>query len=331
MKSLSEVHLPELIGGIVVLVYIISMIGEVSKKSLWQVSNDEKISKKRSTQRGLVASTVTSGIMLTIISLLQKFTELDQITTQAMISLLWGNTVGFLLDNIFATESALTNITKNGVTDTIQKSINLLNSRKFFRYLLIDTIVISISISLLPHVTKIFNQIFKSQIANKFSMTLSQTFISAMLFLAFTNTARFDWAYNEYDASDPRSILFVLVSLVVGIQMVNKSIHEKGKGIESFEAAMIMFLVTMFLCIRELSPVEIDQNWLGLLSFAAITVISFTSSTHNKVLGFIVGCIIFLVVSSVYNQEFIYHSLLALGLISIPNLLPRLNRRLRIP
>ena len=315
MKSLSEIHLPEIIGGIVVFVYISSMVREISKKSLWQGSNDEKISKERSAQRGLIASTATSGIMFIIISLLQKFTELDQITTQAMISLLWGNTIGFLLDNTFATESALNNITKNGIVDTVQKSINSLNSRKFSRYLLIDTIVISISISLLPHVSTIFDKIFRSQLANKFSMTLSQSIISAMLFLAFTNTARFEWAYKDYDASDPRSILFVLVSLVVSIQMVNKSINEKGKGIESFEGAMIMLLFTVLLSIRELSTLEIDKNWLGLLSFAIITLVSFTSSVRNKILGFIIGCLVFLTVSSVYNQEFIYHSLLALGLI----------------
>lgn len=311
-----QIHVPEIIGGIVLLVYITYTIREVSKESLWKTSDDEKTSKERSSKRGLLASTVSSGIMVTIISLLTKFTKLDPITTQAMISLLWGNTVGFLLDNFFATEESLQNIEKNGVLDTFKKSIENLSTRKFSRYLLIDTIVISISISLLPHIAQMLTKIFKSELVKNFSMTIAQSIITSMLFLSFTNSARFEWAYADYSISDPRNIMFAIVSLVVSVQMVNKSVKDNKPGIESFEASMILLLFTVLLCVRELSTVEFTQKWLGIFLFMCITVVSFGTSLNDKFLGGVIGITIALIISAIYNEEIVFHSTIGLILLT---------------
>lgn len=309
---MTTVHLPEIVGGVVVLLSVSLFVKDVSEKNVWRLTSSAKKQKENSAYRGMLVSALNSLIVVAIVFALEHFSTVDKTTLQTTVGLVWGNSLGFIMDNMMATESSLKTLKERGISRSFKEAISLLQSRQYSRYLMIDMIVISISISMLPHVAQLFKNTFKSDFMQKFSMSASQITITTLLFLAFTNDARFNWAYVDSESENsknPKTALYIIVSIICGIQMVNKASISPGEGILSINSSVVMMLIIIALCIRESLGVTLPKKfeW-GLMLFALLTVASFTVASKQKWSGFLIGILIFIPFSALYSRKLVIHA-----------------------
>jgi hypothetical protein len=227
------------------------------KEGVWDTNEvpNEDIN-KRQKDRGMVASIITSYLSIFISSIMVLFAKSDVATYQALISILCGGVVGFVLDNAIATENGA-KILLNGINyneefgmNTISESLKFgfgsIISPKLLRYFIVMMLDIFISIILTDGL--VWMMLKKGRVNQSLAEVFAMIVVSITTFLAYANATRLEWAYPAVDKFNNRSALIptstILLSTIISsmVFLIWKPLTSESIGIKSTEGKLISIL-----------------------------------------------------------------------------------------
>lgn len=305
--------------GIIVFAIVLLIIATVVKKHVfnattWIYKGGSELDKhNRESTRGIVASTMVSVVVPTVTLLMESTGVAHPTTLHTMVGLIWGNMVGFLLDNTIATDLALKTLREDGLNAAVKEAVSKLSTRTYSRFLMIDAIALVISVTALPRIAEFVNRAplsLNGKARNAFSMFV----LSITIFIAFTNSARFRWAYSEYNKENPLNMTFVLASALAATHFLSASNTKNGEGIESKGAGIIVFLAVLLLCSREtfFSSIDLRKNkTIGMLIYTVVCAVSFVTATSRRSwkTGALCAALAIVPLSAATNDEWIAHAI----------------------
>ena len=96
--------------------------------------NDDNLSYERQINRGMLAGLITAVTFGTMNVAVNASYDINLATSSALLNLLLGNTIGFLIDNSIGTNLGLQNFQKNGYVSGIRGMFSSLASERFLRF-----------------------------------------------------------------------------------------------------------------------------------------------------------------------------------------------------
>ena len=176
----------------------------------------------RQALRGQFASIISILLFSTLNSALDEKTKIDGSTSTALLGLLFGGTVGFVLDNFMGTDEGWMLLKTKSIGSAWDHAMSTLITQKFGRFLLTVVFDAMITVILYKHLIEFviklpFFRVVDSSRAN----LLTSMFIGGITFGAYANILRFSWAYPNVDAHDVSGwISGKVVSLVMTVVCV---------------------------------------------------------------------------------------------------------------
>lgn len=272
--------------------------------------DDDNLSYRRESNRGMLAGLITAVTFGTMNVFINSSFNINLATSTALLSLLLGNTIGFLIDNSIATNIGLKNFQVNGYISGIRGMFTSLSSERFIRFgltVLMDTFIALIVLK--PVYEWLIKQAFFK--CTNFTKSIANGLLSAGLalitFNAYTRQNRVYWKNPNLKTADrvmPSSTI-LLANIVLAIIFLKSDTGEKiginNPKVKLLLVYIVLCLTSIFYMIDVSSPKIIDdakdkiknvfknvpRHMIGKIIFCLISFICIfgtfaTSSKNNK-------------------------------------------------
>jgi len=224
--------------------------------SRYSVCDPNEIKQRRAQKRGAITSIICSFIGLILFFFFINYANCTSATTVALIGMVLGNTIGYMLDSL-ATDEGFFILNNGSTSDTLKYAFGKLYNAAFSRYtltIILDTFITTILFNvMLLHANEY--GILKDN--NYITTIMISSFLGIITFYAYTNQTRFLYAYPDR-TTDPDTwidpILIYLTTIIAGIifavtksPIVDKNHHLIETGIDNQKIKIFLIIFSMFL------------------------------------------------------------------------------------
>jgi hypothetical protein len=205
------------LGVLMSIAVIVAGIGFVVNTAytpgVWSTSNigpdgeelDQPDINQRIKKRGLIASSLSTCIFVFINIFMTSMGKCDRATYQALVSMITAGMVGFILDNIFATEEGCNMLNQDdnkglelsNFPKTLKYALGTLYSPKFPRYIITIALDIFISLVLTDGLSEMITSLFYTPAMSSIVNITSMAIVGFTTFLTYANATRLEWAYPD--------------------------------------------------------------------------------------------------------------------------------------
>ena len=213
--------------------------------------DDENLSYNRQVNRGMLSGLITAIAFGTANVVISTNYKINLEASNVLLTLLLGNTIGFLTDNSIATDDGLRNFQNNGYVSGIRSMFSSLVSGRFFRFgltVLIDTFLALIFLK--PAYEWLIQQNYFK--CNNFTKSVANGLLAALLglitFNAYSNQNRIYWKNPDLKLADramPNST--IILSNIVLLFIFLKS--RKGNNEKLTNSKVKLLIVYIVLCL----------------------------------------------------------------------------------
>jgi len=276
-KAIKNNNTENIVGYCIIVIIIIAgfslVLGILTTEKFWttnkDVSPDEIIT--RVSQRGLITSTITAIIFGFVNGIMTVRANVSTPTYQALIGMIVGGLLGFVLDNAFATEKGASIFNGNSnspqienLGESLKYGFASLATPKLPRYIITIILDIFISLIMTDTIIKYSKNWYFLRKHSSLNDILTMAFVSFATFLAYTNATRLQYAYPPTDTTYSTfeyipTIVILLSSIIAGIVfLIWEPFDKKAVGIVEKSNKVILIAILFVVIV-----VSYYNDWLN--------------------------------------------------------------------
>lgn len=249
---------------------VIKIITTLADRSVMTVNMKDVLPKQveeRQKKRGLLASLITAlTFSLTVNTFIDATGKVSSATSTALIGMILGGTIGFLLDNALGSEDGFAK-TSQSLSRGTRHAFDSMASGKYGRYIV--TILFDMFFTVIlfkPIFLKMIGLPFLGdEIGGSIANGLTSTIISIVTFYCYANLTRFQWAYPSKSAGKESWIKGNMIVLIVAVMAVvylitNTQLFPGEVGVNDPNTKLYIVLGCMGLLGMLMSSGVIDQR-----------------------------------------------------------------------
>ena len=208
----------------------------------------------RQQSRGTVASVLTSLSFGLVNFAVDYYGDVNAATSTALIGMVFGGTVGFLMDNAMGSDAGWKLWSTAGRTKAWKYALGCLSTDRYIRYAI--TVLFDMFLTLIlfrPIYTNVKNLPYFNKGNAAMANGLCSTIIGLITFQAYANVTRFTWAYPSTDSQEGSdwikgATMQVLVSIAATLFLAsNTKVEGEQFGINDEEVKLPLVLGSMVL------------------------------------------------------------------------------------
>lgn len=196
------------VGGVAALamvVYVLTSTLLDADATSYGSTDPDALKIRRQQSRGTVASILVSLTFGILNYLVDKFGHIDPATSTALVGMVFGGTLGFLMDNTLGSDNGFRLLREQGALAGWKYALGQMATGAYLRYTL--TVLLDMFVSLI-----LFKPLFGQlqtfpylRCHDALANGLASTIIGLTTFQAYANVTRFAWAYPATDSQTKRS------------------------------------------------------------------------------------------------------------------------------
>lgn len=215
-------------------------------------TDQEKLERQQS--RGTVASIIVSVSFGVLNFLVDYFGEVNAATSTALVGMVFGGTLGFLMDNTIGSDEGYRIVCEEGKMKAWKYALGLMTSGTYLRYTL--TVLLDVFISLIifkPLYAWLVNLPYLRCNNRALANGIASTVIGITTFQAYANVTRFAWAYPSTNTQTTSTwikggTMQVIVSLAsVTFLISNTRLNPGENGINHPRVKLIIVIASLML------------------------------------------------------------------------------------
>lgn len=236
-----------LIGGLVGLIFTIytNLSSQLKIEDVSTLKSDANVKK-----RGVAASVLNTLFATTSIFAINLVARPDMQTSVALMSMLWGNFMGFLWDNAVGSYDGWEHIKEGYMWEAWKNGLSHLYSAKFVRFfgtVLFDTFLTLIFVY---HMTKGLEGVpfFRHSEATRTGVV--NWFVGTVTFMVYANATRFNWAYPDEKVNTtspdyrnwiPGNLMAICVAIAAALFLCANTGPEEGINKPEVKVLIVTF------------------------------------------------------------------------------------------